>query len=337
MNSSTRRARIISTGSYIPERVLSNDDLSRMVETDDEWIRERTGIGERRINTSMKNHEMAVIAAKRALEASGLSPLDIDLVIASTVTNDNYTPALACHVQAGVGAKNAFAFDINAGCSGFVYALDTASAFISASRPGTRQVNNVLIVCSEVLSRITDYTDRTSCVLFGDGAGAAVVCADSEHGLLSSYIKTDGTGADSITAPALTSVIANDDGTIENNPDKITEGLKMNGRKVFTFAVKAIPEALSEALKAADVTADELKYVIMHQANIRIINSAVERLGIDPEKAPVNIERYGNTSSASVPILLDELNRAGKLQRGDKLAIEGFGSGLTYGAAIIEW
>lgn len=337
MDTNTRRARIISTGSYIPERVLTNGDLSRMVETDDTWIRERTGIGERRINTTQKNSEMATVAAERALASSGLSPLDIDLVIASTVTNDNFTPALACHVQAGVGAQNAFAFDINAGCSGFVYALETASAFISSCRSGTKQINNVLIVCSEVLSRITDYTDRTSCVLFGDGAGAAVVSADSGHGLLSSYIKTDGTGADCITAPALVPVTDNGDGTLSNNPSKPTEGLSMNGRKVFTFAVKAIPEALTEALKAAGVTADELKYVIMHQANIRIINSALERLGIDPKKAPVNIERYGNTSSASVPILLDELNRAGKLQRGDKLAIEGFGSGLTYGAAIIEW
>jgi len=337
MKSSTLRARIMATGSYIPDFVLTNDALSRMVETNDEWIRERTGIGERRINTVTSNREMATSAAKKALESSGLSPLDIDLIICSTVTNDNYSPALACYVQADIGASNAFAFDINAGCSGFVYALETASSFISAKRPGTKQINNVLIVCSESLSRITDYTDRSSCILFGDGAGAAIVCADKEHGLLSSYIKTDGTGADSITASALTPVIAHEDGTVSNPTERPEPKLQMNGRKVFTFAVKAVPEALEGALEAAGLKADDIKYLIMHQANTRIIDSAVSRLGLDPAKAPTNIERYGNTSSASVPILLDELKREGKLQRGDKLAIAGFGSGLTYGVAIIEW
>lgn len=332
-----RRARIISTGSYVPDFVLTNDALSRMVDTSDEWIRERTGIGERRINTVTSNREMAKIAAQRALEASGLSALDIDLIIASTVSNDNFTPSLACCVQSDIGAENAFAFDLNAGCSGFVYALDAASVYICAERPGAKPINNVLIVCSEVLSRITDYTDRSSCVLFGDGAGAAVVCADTEHGLLSSYLRSDGTGAESIVANALIPVTDNGDGTVSNPTESVKPGLRMNGRKVFTFAVRAIPEALKTALEAAGVEASELKYVVMHQANIRIIESAVERLGLAPEKAPVNIERYGNTSSASVPILLDELNRAGKLERGDKLAIEGFGSGLTYGAAIIEW
>ncbi|MBE6610932.1 MAG: ketoacyl-ACP synthase III [Ruminococcaceae bacterium] len=331
------RARIAATGSYIPDFRLTNDALSRMVETNDEWIRERTGIAERRINTTLSNREMAVIAAKRALDASGLDPLDIDIVIASTVTNDNYSPALACYVQADIGASNAFAFDVNAGCSGFVYALDTASAFISAARPGTKPVRHVLIVCSENLSRITDYTDRSSCILFGDGAGAAIVSADDSHGLLSTYIRTDGTGADAITARALAPVIDNGDGTVSNNDASVKAGLVMNGREVYRFAVKAVPEAVEGALAAADLTAADLKYLVMHQANARIIASAVERLGIDPEKAPMNMERYGNTSSASVPILLDELNRAGKLSRGDKLAIAGFGSGLTYGVAIIEW
>ncbi len=333
-----RIARIISTGSYLPDFTLTNEALSRMVDTNDEWIRERTGISERRINTELSNREMAAIAAKRALEASGLSPLDIDIVICSTVTNDNYSPALACYVQADIGASNAFAFDLNAGCSGFVYALETASAFISSERVGSKRINNILIVCSENLSRITDYTDRSSCILFGDGAGAAVVSADSEHGFLSSYIKTDGTGADAITAKALPPVRKNEDGTLSNaDHASVQVGLKMNGREVYRFAVKAVPEALEGALAAADISASELKYLVMHQANVRIINSAVERLGLAPEKAPTNIERYGNTSSASVPILLDELNRAGKLSRGDKLAIAGFGAGLTYGVAIVEW
>ncbi len=337
-NTESRRARIVATGSYIPSFRLTNEALSRMVDTNDEWIRERTGISERRINTDMTNREMAVLAAKRALEASGLSALDIDIVICSTVTNDNFTPALSCYVQADLGAVNAFAFDLNAGCSGFIYALETASAMNSSDRPGTRHVNNVLIVCSENLSRITDYTDRSSCILFGDGAGAAIVSADAEHGLLSSYIKTDGSDADSIIAKALAPVIANDDGTVKNNDQKEEfGGLKMNGREVYRFAVKAVPEALEGAMAAAGITASDLKYLVMHQANVRIINSAVERLGLDPEKAPINIERYGNTSCASVPILLDELNRDGKLQHGDKLAIAGFGSGLSYGVAIMEW
>lgn len=337
MSSDIRRARIIATGSYIPEFVLTNDGLSKSVDTNDQWIRERTGISQRRINADKTNREMASEAARRALDASGLDASDIDLILCSTVTNDNFTPALACYIQADIGAVNAFAFDLNAGCSGFVYALETASAFISSSRPGAKPVNNVLIVCSENLSRITDYTDRSSCILFGDGAGAAIVCADIEHGMISSYIKTDGSGADSITAAALAPVNVHEDGTVTNCEERPVPALKMNGRKVFTFAVRAVPEAVEGALSAAGLTADDLKYLIMHQANTRIIDSAVERLGIDKSKAPMNIERYGNTSSASVPILLDELNREGKLCRGDKLAIAGFGSGLTYGVAIIEW
>lgn len=334
---SSRRARITSTGSYIPELRLTNDALSRMVETNDEWIRERTGISERRINTELSAREMALTAAKRALDTSGLAPTDIDMIIACTVTNDNFTPALACCVQADLGAVNAFAFDLNAGCSGFIYALETASAFISADRPGSKRIDHALIVCSENLSRITDYTDRSSCILFGDGAGAAVVSADEAHGLLSSVVRTDGTGAGAITAKALAPVIAKEDGTVENAPDAIQPGLVMNGREVYRFAVKAVPDAVQSAMDAAGVTADELKYLVLHQANTRIIASAVERLGIDPAKAPTNIEHLGNTSSASIPILLDELNRAGKLERGDKLALCGFGSGLTWGAAILEW
>lgn len=332
----TRRARIVSTGSYLPEFVLTNDTLSKMVETDDKWIRERTGISERRINTVTPNREMATSAALAALKNAEMSPLDIDLIIVSTVTNDKFTPALACCVQADIGASNAFAFDLNAGCSGFVYALETANAFIGADRLASKHVNNVLIVCSECLSRITDYTDRSSCILFGDGAGAVVVAADTTHGVLGSYIKTDGTGADSITANALSAVNVNEDGTLSRK-DSESPALTMNGRRVFTFAVKAVPEALIGALDAVGMSADELKYLVMHQANTRIIASAVERLGISPEKAPMNIDKYGNTSSASIPILLDELNREGKLTRGDKLAIAGFGSGLTYGVIILEW
>ncbi len=333
----SRRARIVATGSYLPTFRLTNDALSRMVDTNDAWIRERTGIAERRINTELSNREMAVIAAKRALEAAKLSAEALDLVIVSTVTNDSFTPSLACYVQADIGASGAFAFDINAGCSGFVYALETASAFISAERPGTRQISNVLIVCSENLSRITDYTDRSSCILFGDGAGAVIVRADTEGGLLSSFIKTDGTGADAIRAEALSPVIAKEDGTVACCDSPVKPALIMDGRAVYRFAVKAVPEAVEEALRAADLDADALRYLILHQANARIIASAVERLGIAPEKAPMNMERLGNTSSASIPILLDELNREGKLHTGDKLAIAGFGSGLTYGVAIVEW
>jgi 3-oxoacyl-[acyl-carrier-protein] synthase-3 len=334
---SSRRARIVSTGSYIPELRLTNDALSRMVETNDEWIRERTGISERRINTELSARETALTAAKRALDASGLAPTDIDIIIACTVTNDNFTPALACCVQADLGAVNAFAFDLNAGCSGFVYALETASAFISAERPGSKRIDHALIVCSENLSRITDYTDRSSCILFGDGAGAAIVCADETAGFLSSCIRTDGTGAGAIHAAAIAPVIASEDGTVANSEEIIKPGLVMNGREVYRFAVKAVPEAVESALQSAGLSADDLKYLILHQANTRIIASAVDRLGMDPAKAPTNMERYGNTSSASIPILLDELNREGKLSRGDKLAFCGFGSGLTYGAVIMEW
>ncbi|MBQ8509877.1 MAG: ketoacyl-ACP synthase III [Clostridia bacterium] len=336
MTENNRRARILATGSYVPEFALTNEALCRMVDTSDEWIRERTGIRERRINPNLSNREMASTAAKRALEMSGLSPLDLDMIICSTITNDNYTPSLACYVQGDLGASNAFAFDINAGCSGFVYAMENASAFISSSRPNAKAVNHVLIVCSENLSRITDYTDRSSCVLFGDGAGAVIVGAD-EVGVLASYMRADGKGANSIVAPALTAATVTEDGRVETAPPVEKPGLVMNGREVYRFAVRAVPEAFEAGLKLAGLTADQLDYAILHQANLRIINAVIDRLGLDPAKVPFTIDRYGNTSSACIPVLLDEMNRSGKLKRGDKLAIAGFGSGLTYGVIVTEW
>ncbi len=330
-----RRARIIATGSCIPDFVLTNEALTRMVDTSDEWIRERTGIEERRINTASTNREMASLAARRAIGQAGIDPASIDAILCSTVTNDNFTPALACYIQADIGAFNAFAFDLNAGCSGFVYALELAASLIAAVRPGTRPVSRVLVVSSEMLSAITDYSDRASCVLFGDSAGAVILDAD-ETGLLASVLRCDGSGADSIVAPALTHVRA-EDGCVANPESLPAHGMKMNGREVYRFAVKAVPDTLNAVLAEAGMSAGELKYVVLHQANLRIINAAIDRLGIDSDKVPVSITRYGNSSSACIPVLLDELNRAGNLQKGDKIAVVGFGSGLTSGAAVLEW
>lgn len=321
-------AKIIGTGSYAPDLILDNFKMSEMVETSDEWIVERTGIRKRHICSEMENYQMGAIASKRALENAGLDADDIDMIIVTTVTPDYMTPSMACCIQGQIGASKAFAFDMNVGCTGFVYALDMADAFIK-----TGKAKNVLIVSSEILSRITDYTDRTTCVLFGDGAGAAVLTADENTGILGSYLAAEGEKGDVLIARGL-----RNNSVFTDFKDDGLKGhfLKMDGKEVYKFAVNALPKAFDMALENAGINASDIKYLFAHQANERILKTVIKKYGFDEKTVPMNISEYGNTSSASIPILLDEYNKKGMIKKGDIIAFSGFGSGLTYGAVVAK-
>jgi 3-oxoacyl-[acyl-carrier-protein] synthase-3 len=307
-------AHITGTGRFIPPDILTNQDLSRMVDTSDEWIASRTGIRTRHIARDMSACDMGEAAARAALDTAGLSPADIGLVVVSTTTPDRPLPSLACDLQLRLGLENAFCFDIGAACSGFIYALDIAALYLR-----TGGVTHALVVCAEKLSAITDYTDRRTCVLFGDGAGAVVLsAADKPGGLLASYLAARGDGGAALhCAPG---------GCIQ-----------MEGQEVYKFAVRAMPEAIEKTLAKAGRNVTELDFIIPHQANIRIIQSVMHRYGLPPDKVAITIDRYGNTSSASIPIALDELAREGRLRPGALLLMTGFGAGLTYGATLFEW
>ncbi len=321
-------ARIVGTGSYVPSFVLTNDGLSKLVDTSDEWITTRTGIKERRICREETTGDMALKAAQSALSDSGITADSLDMIVAGTITPDYHTPSLSCLLQGQLGAANAFAFDINAACSGFVYGLDVISAYMAAGR-----VRRVLLVCSERLSSITDYEDRSTCVLFGDAAGAVVLEASEEGGVLSTYVGADGAGAMHLYAPAPPP----ENPFAGERPQAGAPCIRMEGREVFKFAVNAMPRALDRVLEQAGFTAGELRHIIPHQANIRIIDAVIKRYGLSPDVVYTNLDRYGNTSSASIPLCLDELNRAGRLSPGDLVAMVGFGAGLTYGAALVRW
>lgn len=304
---------------------MTNDDLSKIVETNDEWIRSRTGIRERRIATEDSTSDMAAKAAARAMEQAEIAPEEIDLILLATSSPDSCFPNGACEVQAKIGAVHAACYDISAACSGFVFALSTAHAFISSGIYRT-----VLVIGADVLSKLVDWTDRGTCVLFGDGAGAAVVRAE-ETGILGLNMHSNGAKGEVLTCGSR----SNGNFLLGRKPE--LGYMAMDGQEVFKFAVKKVPECISQVLDEAGRTTDEVDHFIIHQANYRIIESIAKRLKIDIEKFPANMERYGNTSGASVPILLDELNRAGKLKRGETIVLSGFGAGLTWGALLLEW
>ncbi len=304
---------------------MTNDDLSKIVETNDEWIRSRTGIRERRIATKDSTSDMAAKAAAGAIEQAGISPEEIDLILLATSSPDSCFPNGACEVQAKIGAARAACYDISAACTGFVFALSTAHAFISAGIYRT-----VLVIGADVLSKLVDWTDRGTCVLFGDGAGAAVVRAD-ETGALGLNMHSNGAKGEVLTCGSR----SNGNFLLGRKPE--LGYMAMDGQEVFKFAVKKVPECISQVLEETGYTTGEIDHFIIHQANYRIIESIAKRLKVDIERFPVNMEHYGNTSGASVPILLDELNRAGKLKRGEKIVLSGFGAGLTWGALLLEW
>jgi 3-oxoacyl-[acyl-carrier-protein] synthase III len=325
-----RGATITGTGSYVPERVLTNADLERMVDTSDAWIVERTGIRERHIAApGQASSDLALIAARRALEMAGLGPGDVDQLIVATVTPDRPLPSCACDLQAKLGATRAAAYDISAACSGFVFGLGVARSLIGASLADT-----ILLVGVEELSRIADYEDRNTCVLFGDGAGAAVLrpCAAGE-GILSVSVHSDGAHGDILEVPAGGSLSPATAATVARRDHFV----KMHGRELFKLAVRGMEESMLAALERADLTAGDLELVIPHQANLRIIEATRERLGLPAEKMVTNIDRYGNTSAASIPISLDEQVRGGRLKPGDNVGMVAFGGGVTWGAAVTRW
>lgn len=324
------RVGIAGTGSYVPERRLSNLELEKMVDTSDAWIVERTGIRERRIVAEgMTCSDLAFEASRRALESSGVLAKDLDLIIVATVTADSPLPSAACLLQHRLGAEKAAAFDLAAACAGFIYATSTGKQFVKSGR-----YKNVLVVGAEVLSSITDYQDRNSCILFGDGAGAAVLTADASQGeILSTFLRGDGSGADLIHIPAGGSRLRTTHQTIEDRGHY----MKLRGREVFKFAVSRMTELIESAIAKYDMKEDDLGLVIPHQVNLRVIDAALRRLEIPPEKVFTNIDRYGNTSSASIPIALDEARRAGRLVKDKYVICVAFGAGLTWGSIVLRW
>lgn len=310
-------ARILGTGSFLPERRLTNADLAKRVNTNNEWIVERTGIQERRLSEH-GTAAMAAEAAQQALANAEISAEELDLVIAATSTPDHAFPSVACQVQAAIGANQAFCFDLAAACSGFLYALSSAAAYIESG-----MARKILVIGADTMSKITNWEDRGTCILFGDGAGAAVLTAAST-GLMAFDLGTSGRDGGSLTCPFGT------------NPEEVPH-IHMDGRRVFQFAVRTVPETIRRVLAEASWEKDEVRYYFLHQANARILASVARTLQIPEEKLPMNIAHYGNTSAASIPILLDEWNRAGRISPGDKLVLAGFGAGLTWGAAALEW
>lgn len=309
-----------------------------MVETSDEWIRERTGIAERHVSVGETVVTLASEAARKALEQAGKRAEEIDLILVATCSPEQYLPCCACQVQAAVGAVNALAFDVNAACSGFLFALNTADAYLR-----TGLAKNALIIGSEVLSKLVDWKDRGSCILFGDGAGAVVVeRCEASPGILGRALHSDGTGggvlqcgARELTTPYARTSAAKTD---QNQPmDDREHFIQMDGQEVYRFATRRVPQCIEEALSDAGLAVPDIDLFVLHQANARIIDAVAKRLHADREKFPTNLERVGNLSSASIPVLLDELHKQGKLHRGDRIVLAGFGAGLTIGACVMTW
>jgi 3-oxoacyl-[acyl-carrier-protein] synthase-3 len=320
-------ARIAGTGSYLPEKVLTNDDLSKFVDTSDEWIAARTGIRERHVAAEGETTgDLAYHAAVRALEAAGVQATELDLIVLGTTTPDLIFPSTACLVQHRLGAAGCPAFDVNAACSGFVYALTVADKFIRSGAAKT-----ALVIGSETLTRMVDWSDRTTCVLFGDGAGAVVLKADTDTGILSTHMHADGGKKELLWNPVGVSV-----GFKENEPNAGVR-INMSGNDVFKHAVKALDSVVEETLEANGLDRHDIDWLIPHQANLRIIEATAKRLDMPMERVIVTVDKHGNTSSGSVPLALDEAVRSGKVQRGQLLLLEAFGGGFTWGSALLRY
>ena len=324
------RAKIIGTGRALPEKVLTNADLEKMVETTDEWIRARTGIRERRITgPGEATSDLAVAAARLALADAGVGPEDLDMILVCTCTPDMAFPSVGCLVQSALGAKKAVAMDLSAACSGFIYGLATARSFIVSGA-----AKKILLIGVDTLSKITDWSDRSTCVLFGDGAGAAVLSAEEgESGVLSVYLGCDGGHADVLKVPGGGSRMP----LTQEVLDSKSHTIRMDGPEVYKLAVTKMVEAAGKALEMAGLRPRDLKLIIPHQANLRIIDSVAKRLDLPAEKVFVNVHKYGNMSAATTIVALDEAQRESRIRRGDLVELVAFGAGLTWGAAVLRW
>lgn len=330
---------IKGTGSCLPEKAVDNNELAQSMDTNDQWIRERTGIARRHVIDAETTATMAVKAAERALENAGVDAAEIDLIIVSTVSSNIVLPSTACEVQRCIGAVNAFCFDLNAACTGFLFALHTAQAYFHAGL-----VEKALIIGAESLSNLVDWSDRGTAILFGDGAGAAVL-AGAEGELPGMVMHSDGVKGEVLTcqnrfAGRISGYVGRAK-QMELQANQIGQNqeayIQMDGQEVFKFAVRQVPKCIAELLEQCSMSAEEIDYYILHQANARIVESIAKRMKVDISRFPMNLMEYGNTSSASIPILLDELNRSGTLQKGMKLVLAGFGAGLSWGASYMEW
>lgn len=318
---------IAGTGAYVPSLAVTNDDISELVETNDEWIMKRTGIRERRISQGEDTSDMASKAALCALERADVDPRDVDLIIVATISPDMFIPSVACLVQSKIGADDAACFDINVACSGFVYAMEIAQSMMKSMN-----YKNALIIGSETLSKVINWKDRSTCILFGDGAGATVLQITEEPGIIKSYLKSEGKKGDALTIGAADFNTPFSKESVERD-----RHIYMNGGDVLKFAVNALADSVNKVLDETGLSMDDIKYIVPHQANVRIIQSAAKKLHTDLDKFYINLERYGNTSSASVPIALNEMYEKGMLKKGDKFILVAFGGGLTYAATMIEW
>lgn len=330
MNSNLLKAKIIATGSYAPEQRLTNHELERLIETSDAWITERTGIKERRIASSSQSaSDLAYEASKKAFKRCNIKPSELDLIIVATVSGDMPMPATACILQKLLGAKNAVAFDINAACSGFIYSMSIADSFVK-----TGAYKKILLVGVEVLSKFLDWGDRNTCILFGDGAGAAILePTDSDNGILSTHLYSDGNLWDFIYLPGGGSRYPASSDTLKNK----LHSIKMKGNETFKVAVKTLENLVMDTLHKNSIDPSKLSLLIPHQANLRIILATAKRLGISMDKIFINVDRYGNTSAASIPIALDEALVSGRMKKGDYVMLEAFGAGLTWASALIKW
>lgn len=323
-----RHTAIIGTGSYLPENVMTNDNLSELVETSDEWIFSRTGISERRISTGENTSDLAYKAAVKALDRAGMDPKELDMIICATITPDSFMPATACIIQDKLGAEKAAAFDLTAACTGLIYAMVTADQFIK-----TGMYRNILVIGAETISKILDWEDRATCVLFGDGAGAIVLSASvQEKGILAANLVSDGSKQAMLTCPAMPLL----NPCVKTGEELRRSRIEMQGQEVFKFAVRTIIDNIKTVLEKSGLTAEDIRYIIPHQANKRIIEQASKLCDIPLEKFYMNLNRYGNTSAATIGIALDELVQQNELQPGDKLILVGFGGGMTSGAVLVE-
>ena len=325
-----RTVSIIGTGSYLPERVLTNADLEKMVETNDEWIVSRTGIKERRIaSAEQSTSDLAANAALAAMENAGITADEIDLILVATITPDMFFPSTACFVQHKIGATNAACFDVSAACAGFLYAIEIAQQFITSHTYDT-----ILVIGAEKLSSIVDWTDRNTCVLFGDGAGAAILRhRGGGHGVVSTFMGSDGGLSDILYIPGGGSKFP----ITKDNADQRLNCIKMNGKETYKHAVISMLDAAQRAMAEANIKAEDLACIIPHQANLRIIEAIADRMKVPIERFLVNLDRYGNTSAAAVAIALDEANRTGRMEVGDYVLLVVFGGGLTWAASVIQW